>query len=70
MLTAIVLILFGLTTALDWLPGIKDRPKKETAVYGLMLAAALAVLFLYTVDVKVPGPSGVIRKVVESFIPK
>lgn len=70
MLTVIVLILFGLTAALDWLPGIKNKPKKETVVYGLMMAAALAVLFLYTVDVKVPGPSGAIRSVVESLIPK
>ena len=69
MLTAIVLILFGLTAALDYFPGIKTKPKKETVVYGLMMSVALVVLFLYSIDVKVEGPTGAIRSVVESIFP-
>ena len=69
MLTAIVLVLFALTAALDWLPDIKRRPKKEAVVYGLLWAFGLAILFLYSVGVSVPSPSGAIRNMVKAIFP-
>jgi cytochrome b561 len=69
MLTAIVLVLFALTAVMDWLPDIRKRPKKETVVYGLLWSCGLAVLFLYSVGVAVPSPSGAIRSVVEAIFP-
>ncbi len=69
MLTAIVLILFGLTAAFDWLPGIKTKPVRESVIYGLMMTAALVILFLNTVGVDVNGPSEAIRSVVEAIFP-
>lgn len=67
MLTAIVLILFALTAALDWLPDVKNRPKKETAVYGLLWMTALAVLLIYSFSLKVPSPTDAIRNVVSAI---
>jgi len=69
MLTVIVLVLFTLTAALDWLPDIKNRPKRELGVYSLMFVAALTVLILYSVGVQVPGPSDAIRGPVEAIFP-
>jgi hypothetical protein len=69
MLTAIVLVVFILTAALDWLPGVKNKPKNETAVYGLIIVAALTILFLYSVGVKVPCPSVPIRNAVQAIFP-
>ena len=69
MLTVIVIVLFALTVALDWLPGIKTKPIRESVVYGLITAAALAVLFLYSIDVNIDGPSEAIRSVVEAIFP-
>jgi hypothetical protein len=69
MLTAIVLVTFALTAALDWLPGIRTKPKKESVVYGLMMAGALATLFLYSIGIKVEGPSALIRSVVGAIFP-
>ena len=69
MLTLIVVGLVGLILALDLLPAVKKRPKKETAVYCLLLAAGFCVLLLYSLDVKVPGPSDLIRNVVKALFP-
>jgi hypothetical protein len=63
MLTAIVVILFALTAALDWLPEIKNRPKKETVVYGLLWTSALAVLLLFSFGVRLPSPNDAIKTV-------
>jgi len=67
MLTAIVLALFALTAALDWLPGVKSKPKKETFVYGLMWTVALVVLLLHSLDIPVPSPNDAIRSVVSAI---
>ena len=69
MLTAIVLIVFALTVAFDWLPGIKTKPARETLVYGLLMSVALIILFLYTIGIEIEGPSNAIRSVVEAIIP-
>jgi hypothetical protein len=69
MLTVIVLIVFAVTAALDWLPGIKSKPKKETVVYGLLLVTALVVLFLYSLGVHMPEPSDAITAAVKAIFP-
>ena len=69
MRTVMVIVLFALTVALDWLPGIKTKPVRESVVYGLMTSVALIVLFLYSIGVNINGPTGVIRSVVEAIIP-
>jgi hypothetical protein len=69
MLTLIVAGLVGLTVVFDFLPGIKKRPKKESVIYCLLLAVGFCVLLLYSLDVKVPGPSEWIRSVVEAIFP-
>ena len=50
MLTAIVLALFAVTAAVDWLPGVKNKPVKETIVYGMLWTAALAFFFFQAED--------------------
>ena len=67
MLTAIVLALFALTAALDWLPGVKSKPQKETFVYGLLWTVALVVLLLYSLDIPVPSPNDAIQSVVSAI---
>lgn len=69
MLTIIVLALVGITVAVDLVPGIKNKSKKDIAVYCLILSAAFGILFLFSLDVKVPGPSEPIRSVVEAIFP-
>jgi len=64
MLTAIVLALFAVTAAVDWLPGVKNKPKKETFMYGLLWTVALVVLLLYSLGIQVPSPTDAIRSVV------
>ncbi len=69
MLVVIVVGLVGVTLALDLLPAVKKRPKKETVIYCLLLAVGFCVLLLYSLDVKVPGPSELIRNVVKALVP-
>jgi len=67
MLTAIVLALFALTAALDWLPGVKSKPKKETFVYGMLWTAALVILLLNSLGIPLPSPNNMIHSVVGSI---
>ena len=69
MRTVIVIVLFALTVVLDWLPGIKTKPVRESVVYGLMTSVALIVLLLYSVGVNINGPSEAIRGVVKAIFP-
>lgn len=69
MLTLIVVGLVGLTLALDLLPAVKKRPKKETVVYCLLLAVGFCVLLLYSLDIRVPGPSEGISDAVKALFP-
>ena len=69
MRTVMVIVLFALTVALDWLPGIKTKPVRESVVYGLMTTVALIVLLLYSVGVNINGPSEAIRGVVKAIFP-
>lgn len=67
MLTAIVLALFALTAALDWLPGVKSKPVKETFVYGLLWTAALVILLLHSLGIPLPSPNSMIQSVMGSI---
>ena len=67
MLTAIVLALFAVTAAVDWLPGVKYKPVKETIVYGMLWTAALAVLLLDSLDIPLPSPNDMIHSVMSSI---
>ncbi len=69
MLTLIVIVFVGLTAVFDLLPGIKNRPKKETVIYSLLLAAGFGILLLFSLDVKVPGPTEPIRAIVKALFP-
>ena len=69
MLTVIVAGLVGATIVFDLLPGIKNRPKKESVIYCLLLTIGFSVLLLFSLDVKVPGPSELIRSIVEAIFP-
>lgn len=69
MLVVIVVALVGVTLALDLLPAVKKRPKRETVIYCLLLAVGFCVLVLYSLDIKVPGPSELISSVVKSLFP-
>lgn len=67
MLALIVAGLVGLTVAFDLLPDIRKRPKKEIVIYCLLLSVGFCILLLYSLDVKVPGPSEFIRSMVEAI---
>lgn len=69
MLTMIVVGLVGLTVVFDLLPGIRKRAKNESVIYCLLLVVGFGVLLLYSLDVKVLGPSELIRGVVEAIFP-
>ncbi len=69
MLTAIVLIFIGLTVSVDWFPGIKTKPVRESVVYGAVTAAALALLLLYSIGAYVNGPSEAISSMVKAIFP-
>ena len=69
MLTLIVIVFVGLTAVFDLLPGIKNRPTKETVIYSLLLAAGFGILLLFSLDVKVPGPTEPIRAIVKALFP-
>ncbi len=69
MLILIVTGLIGLTVVFDLLPGIKKRPKKESVVYCLLLCVGFIVLLLYSLGIKVSGPTEMIRNIVKIMFP-
>lgn len=69
MLTLIVIGLVALTVVFDLLPGIKQRPKKENIIYCVLLFIGFGVLVLFSLNVKVPGPSELIRSAVKAIFP-
>lgn len=67
MLTAIIFILFSLIVVFDFVPMVKEFTKLGKFVYWVALLAAFTILFLYSIDIKVPGPAQPIRSVVEAL---
>ncbi len=69
MKTAMVIALFAAAVFLDYIPGWKSRNKRGKLVYGLLFAVGFLILFLFSVDVKLPSPSIVIQDFIETMIP-
>lgn len=59
-MTIAVGILYALVLIADFLPFVKKGRKKENIVYIAFLTASFAVLILYTLDIKAPGPTDLI----------
>jgi hypothetical protein len=69
-LTAIVITVYVITLLLDFLPSLREWALKERFVYLAFLAISFCVLILFSLDIKVPGPTGAIRAVVGHVFPK
>lgn len=68
MLTVIVIILYICVVLFDFLPSKKALSKNGSVVYCAILFISFSVLFLYSVGIKVPGPSEALKNAVEVFI--
>ena len=67
MLTAIVILLYFCVVLFDFLPSVKTLSKKGSIVYCTFLSLSFAVLFLYSIDIKVPGPSEAIKSIIQKI---
>lgn len=67
MLTAIVIFLFAGAVVFDFLPKLKNQPKRNKIIYLALIGVSFIVLVLYSFDVTVPGPSEPIKSLVESI---
>lgn len=65
MLPAIVFFLYFFVILFDFAPTRKSRTAKGTFVYWSMLTISFCVLFLYSLDIQVPGPTEPIKTIVE-----
>lgn len=66
MLTAIVLFLFLLATIIELMTVLKNAEKKVKIIHLSMMLISFCVLMLYSLDITVPSPSGVIVSVIEA----
>ncbi|MGX8700974.1 hypothetical protein [Caproiciproducens sp.] len=66
-MTFIVIALYLIIVLTDFIPVAKSGEKKITWIYSILLTVSFCVLILYTFDVVLPGPSGPIRQIVETF---
>ncbi len=66
-MTFIVTGLYLVIILTDFIPVVKKGEKKITWIYSVLLIASFCVLILYTFDIVLPGPSGPIRKIIETF---
>ncbi len=67
MLMTIVIVLYVCVILFDFIPQKKSRSTKESIIYCVLLSVSFCVLILYSLDIKVPGPSEPIRHVVETL---
>ena len=67
MLTVIVILLYVFVILFDSIPSKKDRTKKGSIVYWTILTISFCVLLLYSLDIRVPGPSEPIRHIIEKL---
>ncbi len=67
MLTAIVILLFAGTVLFDFLPKMKNEPPKNKAVYIALISVSFIVLVLFSFEIIVPSPAGLIKSVVKSI---
>lgn len=69
MVTAIVVILYAVVIIVDFMVTGKHWPMKERVVYWAILILSFGGMFLASLGIQVPGPSGVIRNIVEWIAP-
>lgn len=70
MLTSIVILLYVCVILLDFIPKKKDLTQKGSIVYWTILTISFCVLALYSLDIKIPGPSEPIKYIIEKvFMP-
>lgn len=67
LVTFIVIVLYLAVIFFDFIPNMKNGDKKTCWVYSVLLAVSFCVLILYTFDIVVPSPTGLIRHLVETF---
>lgn len=67
MLTAIVVLLYFFVILFDFIPTRKEHTTQRNVVYWGMLSVSFCVLVLYSMDIKVPGPTEPIKFVVEKL---
>ncbi|PKM73424.1 MAG: hypothetical protein CVU91_05725 [Firmicutes bacterium HGW-Firmicutes-16] len=67
MLTTIVILLYICVVLFDFLPSKETRSTKERVIYCILLTVSFCVLILYSLDIKVPGPTEPIRNVIETL---
>lgn len=69
MVTAIVIILYVIVILLDFMASGGSWPMKERVVYWAVLALSFSGMLMASLGIQVPGPSGVIRNIVEFIVP-
>jgi len=65
---AIVIILYLCVVIAEFVPLIKEKNKKQTWVYAIALSISFCVLILVGIGFSIPGPSGLIKTVVEKAL--
>ena len=65
MLTVIVVLFYLFIVLFDLIPIVKSGKKKESVVYSALLAVSFVVLILYNFDIKVPGPTELIKNIID-----
>lgn len=67
MLATIVILLYLLVIIFDFLPTQKNWAKKGKWVYCVLLSISFIGLFLYSLDVKIPGSFDIITRFFETL---
>lgn len=67
MLTAIVLALFTGVIVFDMAPKLKGQPKKNKAIYCVLLSISFIILLLFSFGITIPGPSEPIKNIVKAI---
>ena len=66
MLTVIAILLFAGTIAFDFLPKVKKQAKKDSIIYCAFILISFGILLLFSLNIKIPGPSGAMKNFVET----
>ncbi|MFA5657741.1 MAG: hypothetical protein WC900_00470 [Oscillospiraceae bacterium] len=62
MLLVIVLIFSVIIVIIDYIPLIKRKNKRDTAVYSFVFFISVTVLIMYSLDIDIPSLSPLIEK--------
>ena len=63
----ILIVIYLFIIGIDFLPRRRERGKKETVLYVVLLAVSFSVLILYCLGVAIPNPHKPIEYVVEKI---